>query len=132
MEDLICLDTGAAVDILRKTESALQWLNSLSPETVVSTTLITLFELYHGVYLGSRIKQELEDIKDMLEYTAVLPLTANHMQVAAQESVALQRKGKTIDLRDLLIGVCTREEGFTLKTRNPKHFADIERLEISD
>ena len=132
MEDLICLDTGIVVALLRKSEFSWRWLHSLSPETIVSTTLITLFELYRGVYLGSRIKEELTDIKDLLESITILPFTQEHMNEAARVSVELQKKGISLDIRDLLIGVCAREEGSSLKTNNKKHFENIPELTLAD
>ncbi len=128
---MICLDTGAAIDILRKKEVII-WLNSLSSESVVFITPITLFEIYRGIYLGSRIEEELKDFEEMLEYLEIIPLTQFHMHEAARTSVELQKKGISLDIRDLLIGICAREEGCVLKTRNRKHFVDIPELKLID
>lgn len=129
VETAICLDTGIVLDILRKKEETITWLKA-NPDAKIAITLITLFELYRGVYLGSHIDNELKDIEEVKERVFVLPLTEAHMRSAAQVSVDLQKKGITIDIRDLLIGICAKEEGYSIKTRNQKHFTNIPELKL--
>jgi predicted nucleic acid-binding protein len=35
-------------------------------------------------------------------------------------------------MQDLLIGICAKEEGYSLKTKNQKHFANIPGLKVID
>lgn len=132
LEASICLDTGVVIDILRKKEETILWLTSLPEECSISITLITLFELYRGAYIGLRQKEEVGAIDILKEQMIILPLTPEHMQKAAEESVILQKKGTGIDIRDLLIGICAREEKCILKTHNKKHFKKISGLIVAE
>lgn len=132
VEAVICLDTGVVIDILRKKEQIVRWLASVQQERLLAITLITLFEIYRGVYQGKRIHEELEAVEYLKKQLTILPLTEQHMQEAASESIRLQRNGKKIDIRDIFIGICAREEGCMLKTNNRKHFTDIRGLQLVD
>ena len=130
VENAICLDTGIVIDILRRKEKTVQWLNDIEREKSIALTLITLFEIYRGVYRSERIAEELEAFEYLKRQLLILPLTEEHMREAARESIRLQKAGKEVDIRDLLIGVCAREEGCTLKTNNRKYFMDIRGLRL--
>ena len=135
MEDLettLCLDTGIIIDILRKKKETLLWLESIKREQPLAITLITVFEIYRGIYGGTRAIEELESFEYLKKQLTLLPFTETHMREAARASILLQRAGKEIDLRDLLIGICAREEGCILKTNNKKHFTSIPNLRILD
>ncbi len=130
METVICLDTGVVIDILRKKEDAILWLKDIKHEQPLAITLITVFEIYRGIYGGTRTIEELEAFEYLKKQLIVLPITENHMREAARISIILQKSGKEIDIRDLLIGICTREEGYILKTNNQKHFIAIPDLKL--
>lgn len=132
LETPLCLDSGIVMRILRKEKETLHWLESVSENRPLAITLLTLFELYRGAYLGSRIFEEIQSIEHLADNLSILPFTSEHMRLAAEVSVELQKKGMTIDIRDLLIGVCVREEGCILKTNNRKHFEHIPRLNLAD
>ncbi len=132
MENLVCLDTGVLIGLLRKNEQVIAWFNSIPAETQTATTLITLFELYKGAYQSKFKEKELQDIEELKEEIVILPLNREHMKEAAQEIVFLQKNGKGIDIRDLIIGIVARKEGYSLKTYNKKHFENIHGLKLTN
>ena len=131
METSLCIDTGIVVGILRKEKETMRWLETLPEDKPLAISLITLFELYRGAFLNSRTQEEIKAIEQVESQLILLPLTPKHMRSAAQESVLLQKKGLSVDIRDLLIGICARDEGYALKTKNEKHFKNIDGLQIS-
>lgn len=131
VETFICLDTGIVIDILRKKKETLLWLESLKREQPLAITLITTFEIYRGIYGGGRAIEEMETFEPLKKQLTLLPITESHLREAARESIRLQKAGMDIDIRDLFIGICAREEGCALKTNNPKHFVNIQGLKIS-
>jgi predicted nucleic acid-binding protein len=44
----------------------------------------------------------------------------------------LEKQGNSIGINDLLIGICARKEGCSLKTNNKKHFTALQGFQIVD
>ncbi|MEK6825310.1 MAG: type II toxin-antitoxin system VapC family toxin [Nanoarchaeota archaeon] len=130
METSICLDTGIVVDILRREEKAITWLKQVKRDRPIAITLITVFEIYRGIYISKNSLQESEAFEYLKKQLLVLPLVEKHVREAARISIILQKEGNSIDMQDLLIGICAREEGYALKTNNLKHFVNIPDLKL--
>lgn len=127
----ICLDTDVLVDVLRGKEEAILFLKELAPRAVLSTTYITLFELYHGAAVSHAKEQNINKIDELKQKLLILNLTNESVKDAGRILAELEKKGELIDFRDLLIGTTAKNQGFKMKTNNQKHFRKIGGLEFA-
>ena len=93
METSICLDTGIVVDILRREEKAITWLKQVKRDRPIAITLITVFEIYRGIYISKNSLQESEAFEYLKKQLLVLPLVEKHVREAARISIILQKEG---------------------------------------
>ncbi len=66
----------------------------------------------------------------MTESLIIFNMTVKDAIKAGEEIAYLESLGLKIDIRDLLIGIITRENGYALLTGNVKHFNRIKDLDI--
>lgn len=131
METLI-LDTDVIVDFLRSDAKVVEMMRELKEKYKLATTDINAFELYRGAYKSGKQEKNLAATKGFLGRLILISTNENSMEIAAKISVGLQKKGKTIEIRDLFIGAMCITNSFKLLTRNLKHFQTIEGLRIAE
>lgn len=125
----ICIDTDVLVDFLRAEPEAIEFvmaneLNSLA------TTYINVFELYYGAMGSSSKERNLAAVDKLVSQLRILNLSRDSVREAGRILADLERKGMQIDFRDMLIGTIALAEGFSLKTKNIKHFSRIPGLRV--
>ncbi len=125
----VALDTDIIIDFLRGKERAVRLIKKLYESNInLATTVINIFELSWGAYkLG---KKRVNDIEKLTESLIILNMTVKDAIKAGEEIAYLESLGLKIDIRDLLIGIITRENGYALLTGNVKHFNRIKDLDI--
>ena len=125
----VVLDTDVLVDFLRGVRSAIVLVSQLKENGFdIATTVINIFELSWGAYkLGEDRVREIERLVDKL---TVLNFKVEHAIRAGEEIAYLESLGLPVDIRDLLIGVISREKGYTIVTGNVKHFTRIRGLKV--
>ncbi len=124
---MIVLDTDILIDFLRGKQSAVKIVrNLLDSKAHLATTVINIFELSWGAYRVGKLR-EVEELCDILE---ILSLTSREALKAGEEIGYLHSIGQPIDIRDLLIGVIARENGYTVLTGNTKHLNKIRGLRV--
>jgi predicted nucleic acid-binding protein len=69
----------------------------------------------------------LDDLKATLP---VYPITAETAELVGAINAESSRKGITIPFDDLLIDCCALERGFSIATRNERHFRRIPGLDL--
>jgi len=94
-------------------------------------SVITLFELFSGAMLSSKLKESLEDIRMLREWFEVIPIDEHIAYIASKKFAELKRNGKPIDIRDLLISSCAISRNMELLTQNKKHFENIAELKLA-
>jgi len=124
MENSICLDTNILVHLLRGKEEETKFIKEFEERGRITTTIITLFELYFGAYLSGK-EENVHQVEELEKRIAVLPLKKDTVKIAGKILAELQKKGEDIEFRDLFIGCIAREEHIPLKTYNIKHFKNI-------
>ncbi|MCS7103299.1 MAG: type II toxin-antitoxin system VapC family toxin [Candidatus Korarchaeum sp.] len=123
----VTLDSDVLVDFLRGRNAAVGLVEKLLKEGVcLATTAVNVFELAWGAYKVGRIN----DIEELVEVLVVLNLTGKEAMRAGEEIAYLSSLGLMIDIRDLLIGIIARENGYALLTGNTKHFTKIRGLKV--
>lgn len=125
----IVLDTDVLIDFLRGSSSGVDFIKRLKAEGAeLLTTFINIFELAWGAYKIGRVK--IETISNLARALEVLSLSEREALRAGEEMGYLESIGVPIDLRDVLIGVVTRENGASIATGNAKHFKRIRGLTV--
>lgn len=123
----VVLDTNVLIDLLRGREQAVSFIKGLRAEgAALATTSINIFELAWGAYRQNRLR----DVADLAKSLPVMPLGADEAIKAGEEMAYLQSLGQAVELRDVLIGVVARENGYAVATNNVRDFRRIRGLSI--
>lgn len=126
---MIILDTNVVSEPLRPRPNArvTDWLDTQNPKTLYLTS-ITLGELWYGVAVlpdGQRkrtLQRRLKD--DFLPLFAgrILPFSEDAAVEFAELQAAVRAQGRPLPLADAMIAAITRQQGYTLATRNIHDF----------
>ncbi len=132
MEDKICLDTDFLVNFLKNKSVEIEFVKNKEFQSELATTTINLFELYYGAYKSDNKEHNLKILIQAVSRLNILNLSDNSARRAGEISAQLEKQGKPIDFRDILIGAIAQENGYSMKTYNIKDFSRIPTLEIVD
>lgn len=122
---LIVVDTDLVIDFLRGSGQGVHTIRTLLTERRLRLTAVTGFEL--GIGTGFLDRQE--DILRLLR-SRTLPLDLQSALKAGAVATALQQHGQRIGFADSLqAGICLRND-LPLATRNRRHFARVDGLEL--
>jgi predicted nucleic acid-binding protein len=124
----IVLDTDVIVSDLRGKTSLLKTLEGKD----LATTVVNAFELFHGAYKSRESDANLSATRGLLASVRVLGLDLSGAEKAGETLAQAQKTGRTVEIRDLLVGCIAREEGLSLLTYNVRHFLRIPRLKVVD
>jgi tRNA(fMet)-specific endonuclease VapC len=129
---MVCLDTTFFADLFRKNPAAEKKLYELANKTqTISTTVMTIAELYYGAYKSKNIIDEIRNIASVLDSFLILEMNQEGAKMFGEILSTLEKKGQTIPDRDILIGAISLSKGEkTIVTRNAKDFARIPGLEV--
>jgi tRNA(fMet)-specific endonuclease VapC len=126
---MVCLDTSVLIALIRKDRIALERLSSeVEGGGEVSTTMISLCEMYAGAFGSKDPDQELARIGELVSSLAVLGMDAG---VARRYGELVHHPGlkrQPIGDFDLIIASIALQNGETLATRNLKHFGRVPGL----
>ena len=129
---MVCLDTTFFADLFRKNPAAEKKLYELANETErLSTTVMTIAELYYGAYKSKNIIDEMENVESVLNNFQILEMNAEGAKKFGEILSIMEKKGQTIPDRDILIGAISLSKGEqTIVTRNAKDFARIPGIKV--
>lgn len=130
MEDKICLDTDFLVNFLRNNEEEVEFIKKNEVNKDLATTYINLFELYYGAYKSNKRNINLKAILVLLSRMNILNFSNESVQKVGEIVAKLEKEGKSIEFRDILIGTIALVNNYSIKTNNIKHFNRIEGLNI--
>ena len=118
-----CLDSDFIIDVLAGHAGALALLRSIEAKERPAISSITAFEVT-DVPSGRRRNVAL----DALAAFDILPVDGSTAVAASRMAVDLSSAGRDLPMPDLLIAATCVLRGFTLVTRNAKHFGRIRGL----
>jgi tRNA(fMet)-specific endonuclease VapC len=125
------IDTDILIDLLRNVKKVVAFLTEIEESrSLLSTTVINAFELYHGAHKSREREQNLLATRKLLNRLILLPLGPRSAETAGRIYAQLETKGQPIGLRDALIGAITLTKGYTIVTRNVEHFQKITGLTV--
>ena len=129
---MVCLDTTFFADLFRKNPAAERKLYELANETEsVSTTVITIAELYYGAYKSKNMIDEMKNVESVLNNFQILEMNPEGAKKFGEILSLMEKKGQTIPDRDILIGAISLSKGEQIIiTRNAKDFARIPGLKV--
>ena len=130
MTNTLILDTNIIIDFMRGNKEVVNRLRGLNEKYALATTDVSVFELYKGAYKSKSREKNLTIVKGLIDNLLLISADKGSMEVAAKISVDLEKKGRTIDIRDLFIGSICLANSCKLLTRNVKDFENIPGLGI--
>ena len=128
----IVVDTDILIDLLREKDDAVKKIRELEKNEELATTDINVFELYFGAYKSNKKDKNLSSTRGLLKNLTLLHTTEEAMETGGRIYSNMKAKGKSIDIRDVLIAAITLQNGASLLTRNREHFERIEELVLVD
>ncbi|MBI3051449.1 type II toxin-antitoxin system VapC family toxin [Candidatus Woesearchaeota archaeon] len=126
MEAKICIDTDFLANLLRGRKDEIDFIKSQETKAELSTTYVNLFELYYWAFKSMERENNLAAISALLPKLNLLNFSDEAAKKAGEVLAKLEREGKPIDFRDLFIGAIALTSGYSIKTKNLKHFNRIE------
>ena len=128
------LDTNVLSEVLRRRPSlaVMKALHALRPEQRFASE-ITRYELRAGAArrddagrLWQRVQQQ------VLTLVQWLPLDARAAMAAGDLGAVLRRRGEPVEETDLFIGATALVHGFSVSTRNVRHFERVPGLMVEN
>jgi predicted nucleic acid-binding protein len=123
-------DTDIIIDGLNNRPGALERLERLA-ESGLAVSIISVGELYEGAYRDPDPESRLAGMRQFLQGYQKLGLTDATMEEFARVRASLRSQGQLIPDLDLLIAATALTHGLTLVTRNLRHFARINGLQLA-
>ncbi len=124
------IDTDWVIDHLNHVERVTRRLEEFAPDGL-ALSIISLAELYEGVYYGSDPGESEAALQRFLHpELAVLGLDEDTCKIFGKERGRLRAAGLIIGDCDLLIGATALRHNLTLLTNNRRHFERIEGLRL--
>lgn len=123
------IDTDWIIDHLNGVESVTKKLEKFTISGIC-TSIISVAELYEGVYGAKDYDQSLETLKAFLEGITVLSIDQEVCKIFGRERNKLRKQGNIIGDFDLLIASICLRHNLILVTNNKNHFERIDSLKI--
>jgi predicted nucleic acid-binding protein len=130
VEGGLIVDTSILIDLLREKDYAVRLIKELEEEVELATSAITVFGLYRGVYKSQNQEKNLASVKGLLNTLRLLNTDEDSMEIAGKITARLEREGKMMDIRDLLIASIALVNDFGVVTNNIEHFNKIPHLKL--
>ena len=123
------LDTQVIINFWKGKKA---WVDFISKHSnSVGTSVVCIAELYEGIFLGQRPREEREKIEEFIASLAfVAEIDRKTAEKFGELRAKLRKKGKVIADFDILIAAASIKDNFILVTENKKHFSRISELRI--
>ncbi len=130
---IFCLDANVLIEILRRRDPVLsRWQAAVGQASPLILSSLVLHELEAGVELSARPAIHRARLHALLAFAEVAEFDAEDARVAGEVRAKLQRAGKPIGPLDTLIAGHALARGWTVVTRNIRHFGRVEGLPLID
>ena len=124
------VDTDWVIHYLHQRAGIVQRLQDLQQQEGLALSMISLAELYEGVYYSREPEEDARGLRDFLRGVTMLSIDERTCQIFGKERGRLRAAGLMIGDCDLLIGATALRHDLTLLTNNRNHFERIEGLRI--
>lgn len=123
-------DTDWVIHYLNGHAAIVRRLTKLQSEGLLALSIVSLAELYEGVYYSADPEKHEAKIVDFVQGVHVLGIDDDTCRLFGKERGRLRALKKQVGDFDLLIGATARQHGLTLLTNNRRHFALLEALTL--
>lgn len=118
------IDSDWIADYLKGRQRAIEVLAIIGKEGL-AVSLITVGELYEGVYYGANPQSSEAGLRNFLRNVDVLPLNRRIIQRFARLRGDLRAQGQVIAHADVFIAATALHHNRTVVTRNLRHYQRI-------
>jgi tRNA(fMet)-specific endonuclease VapC len=125
------LDTNTCIYALKLEGRVVERLRDHAPDEL-GVTIITVAELWFGAHKSARPAVARREMDGFLEPFEVLPFDREAAEAYARSRLALERIGRPIGERDLLIASIALARGLVVVTHNVPEFGRVPGLETED
>lgn len=126
------LDTNSIIYWIKSVGNFENKINQLCDENIITTTIITICEIYYGVEKSKKKDENLKILNEMVEKIGFENIGEKTPEIYGKIKFNLQSKGIVLDDFDLLIASICIEQNAVLVTDNVKHFERIKELKIEN
>jgi tRNA(fMet)-specific endonuclease VapC len=128
---LVCLDTSFIIALMRREERAQTKLEEYTTSgTRLTTTPITVCELFKGAYKSTRREEEIQKVKVTLSFLEVLDFSVEASELYGRLMASEGLHRAPIGDLDAMIASITLTHGEDIVTSNRKHFERVEGLQV--
>lgn len=125
------LDTNTCVYALKLQGRVAAHMRERSPDDL-GVTIITVAELWFGARKSARAVATRRQIDAFLEPIGVLPFDRDAAEAYAEIRLALERVGRPIGERDMLIASIASARNLSVVTHNLSEFSRVPHLKTED
>jgi len=125
------LDTNTCIYALKLQPGVVDRLRERSPDDL-GVSIVTLAELWFGARKSARPTATRREIDAFLEPFEILPFDVEAAEAYSSTRLALERRGRPIGERDLLIASIALARGLTVVTHNVSEFGRVPGLRTED
>lgn len=125
------LDTNTCVYALKRVPAVIDRLKTFSPEDL-GIAIITAADLWFGARKSSRPERTRASVDAFLVPFEIVPLDKAAAESYADIRLRLERAGRPIGERDLLIAAIARARHLTVVTHNVDEFRRVPGLSVED
>lgn len=125
------LDTNTCIYAIKRVPEVLRRLRAASPDDF-AISAITVAELRFGAAKSSRPVETRRSVDAFLKPFEVLPFGSEAADEYASVRLALEKAGRPIGARDLLIAATAKASGLVVVTHNTREFLRVPGLKVED
>jgi len=124
------IDTDWVIHYLHAHHAIVARLDELQPHQGLALSIISLAELYEGVYSSRDPDGDEQDLNNFLRGVTVLGLDTDIAKTFGRERGRLRAAGTLIGDLDLLIAATALHHNLTVLTNNRRHFERVAELRM--
>ncbi len=131
---ILSLDTSELVDVLpsRSRRDRARFDEAILKDLALVAAAPVIHELYAGALSSARPQRRLQQVHELLASVKETAFNPADAEVSGRLAAALRGKGRPIGDIDTLIAGQALARGWTVVTRNVRHFGRVEGLPIID
>lgn len=131
---ILSLDSSTLIDLIRGRSKAVRdrYRVAVQDRQEFAVSVMVMHELVSGIVTSRDPRVERERMEETLVGLPVIDLTAEDVEATGLVAGHLKRRGRPIGDLDILIAGQALARGWTVVTRNVRHFGRVEGLPLID
>ena len=125
------LDTNTCIYAIKREPEVLRRLQERTPDDF-GVSAVTVAELWFGAAKSSRPQSTRASVDAFLKPFEVLPFASEAAEEYAQIRLQLEKAGRPIGERDLLIAATAKSRRLTVITHNVREVSRVDGLKVED